>query len=64
MHPLLFHESFGHKLVDGGLYEAGGNTLATSVPLAVVDDGIGIVVDIDGKLLTVSYTHLTLPTKA
>jgi len=51
MHPLLFHESFGHKLVDGGLYEAGGNTLATSVPLAVVDDGIGIVVDIGGKLV-------------
>ena len=45
-HLLLFHEPLGDCLVDRGFNEAGCNALPAPVPLSVVDDGAGVVVDV------------------
>ena len=51
-HLLLFDEPLGDNLIDGRLDEAGRGALPTAIPLAVVDDGTGIVLNVSAKLNT------------
>lgn len=50
-HLLLFDESFSDDLIDCGLDETGRNTLSTSVPFPIVDDGSRIASDVSAELI-------------
>ena len=57
-HLLLFDESFCDDLVDRGLDETGGNTLAASVSFPIVNDGSRIAIDVSAKLVQGSRQFL------
>ena len=50
LHLLLFGEPLADHGVDRGLYESRGNSLAGSIPLAVIDEAGCIRGDIDAEL--------------
>jgi hypothetical protein len=50
LHLLLFGEPLADHGVDRGLYECRGNSLAESIPLAVIDEARCIRGDIDAEL--------------
>src|SRR5437868_6470276 len=50
-HLLSFDESLGHHLVDRGLDEAAGDRFTVTIPIAVVDDEVLVVVEVCLALL-------------
>src|SRR5450432_44231 len=50
-HLLFLHKPFGHELIDRRFYETRRDALPAPIPLTVVDDTGGIVLDIRCKLL-------------